>query len=118
MFVRVVDHEILANAHRLAIQAQQPRRQAMEGAQPHAGQLASLVPEQARHAFLHLARGLVGEGHGQDAVPVGSLGQEAGQPAGDHAGLARARAGDHQQRLCRIGHRRDLTRIQPAGQGF
>ena len=96
LIIRVVDHEVLANAHRLPVQAQEPRRQAMEGAQPHPRQVAALAAEQARHTIFHLARSLVGEGHGQNAMRVGSLSQEAGQPACDHAGLARARAGDHQ----------------------
>ena len=90
----------------------------MKGAQPHTRQVAALLAEQTGHAFLHLARRLVGEGHRQHAARVRSLGQKAGQPTGNHAGLARTRAGNHQQRLRRIGHRLDLTWVQFAGEGF
>ena len=118
LIIRVVDHEILANAHCLPVQAQKSGGQAMERAQPHARQVAPRLPEQTRHAFFHLARSLVGEGHGQHAARVNSFGQKARQPRCDHAGLARTRAGDHQQRLRRIGHRLGLGWIEPTGQGF
>ena len=48
-------------------------------------------------ALLHLARGLVGEGHGEDLGGVGAAGRDqVADAGGQHARLARAGAGQHE----------------------
>ncbi len=46
--------------------------------------------------LLHLPGRLVGEGEGQDTEGVHPLGQQVGDADGEHPGLARPGAGDHQ----------------------
>ena len=59
--------------------------------------------QQAGHPLLHLPGGLVGEGDGQSLVrPHLAALDEVGQTVGEHAGLARAGAGQDQQRTCRV----------------
>ena len=61
-------------------------------------------PISAGDALAHLARRLVGEGDGQDLRRPGAAGdQEVGEPRGQHAGLAGAGAGQHQQRAVARG---------------
>ena len=55
------------------------------------------------HAVEHLPCGLVGEGQEQDLVRFDALGQEVGDAVGEGARLARARAGEHEQRAGRSG---------------
>ena len=91
---------------------QQARGDTVEGAQPHAVGAVALAAEQFLDALLEFARGLVGEGHGQDPARVSALGNKVGQPVGDHARLARAGASDDQQRLRRKKHGLDLGWVQ------
>ena len=64
------------------------------------------APDQRGDPLAHLGRGLVGEGDGQDLAGVDVAGgQQVGDPVGQHAGLARARAGDDEQRLTLVDHR-------------
>ena len=54
--------------------------------------------DQATHPLLHLARGLVGEGHRQDLPWIGApKAQQMRNARGQHPRLARSRAGEHQQ---------------------
>ena len=49
--------------------------------------------------FAHLAGGLVGEGHGQDAVGGNAAhADQVGDAVGEHPGLAASGAGQHEQR--------------------
>ena len=56
------------------------------------------APSDALGAPLHLGRGAAREGQQQDAVRVGAVDDEMRDAVGERVGLARARAGDHQQR--------------------
>ena len=70
------------------------------------GQATSLAATQQRaDPLLHLACGLVGEGHGDDVARLdAALLDQVGDLAGDHAGLAGAGAGKHQQRAADVVH--------------
>ena len=99
--VGVEDAEVLLQAHRFAVFAQQANAQRVKGADQH---LARVAPHQLLGALAHFGRGLVGEGDGGDAV-----GRQPGldQPADlvrDHARLARARAGEHQTGAAEVVH--------------
>ena len=79
----------------LGVAAQQLDADRMEGAEPrHA--LDRLADQQA-DALLHLARRLVGEGDGEDLRGEGEAErQDVGDAGGQHARLAGAGAGQHQ----------------------
>ena len=51
------------------------------------------------NAFVHLAGSFVGESEGQHLPGGVVVFEQIGNFEGEHAGLARSRAGDHQQRL-------------------
>ena len=68
----------------------------MERAEP---QPLDRPAEDGADPFAHLAGRLVGEGHGQHLAGEGPAGQQDMREAGgQHAGLAGAGAGQHQQR--------------------
>ena len=52
-------------------------------------------------ALAHLAGGLVGEGDGEDAIGPHAAAQQLGDAEGDDARLARAGAGEDEQRSAR-----------------
>ena len=61
--------------------------------------------EQRADALFHLARGLVGKGHGDDMAGLdAAVLYQVGNLAGDHAGLAGACAGEHQKWAADIVH--------------
>ena len=108
--VLVVDRELAGEAEQLGLAAEQPRGERVERADPQAGRVAV---EQPADPLLHLARGLVGEGHGEDpvgrhAVPV----DQARDAGGEHARLPRARAREHEQRAVDVLHRLPLRRVE------
>ena len=84
----------------------------MEGAEPrHALDHAA---DDLADAVLHLARRLVGEGHGQNLARPGAAGGEnVGDAHGQHAGLAGAGAGQHQHRAVQGLDREPLLGIEP-----
>ncbi len=93
-----IEHgEVGFELHQFGMDAQDAPADRMESAEPrHA--LHGLA-EHLAEAELHLARGLVGEGHRQDFVrPRPALAQDMGDAGGQHAGLAGAGAGQHQNR--------------------
>ena len=99
----VVDREAGLEAELVDLLAEDPHAGRVEGAHPHD---PSAPADQRLDALLHLGRGLVGEGDRQDRARVGlALGDQPGDPPGQHAGLARARAGHHEQRRIRRGRR-------------
>ena len=76
--------------------AQHAGAQRVEGAEP---QPLGGAAEHGGDALAHLAGGLVGEGDGQHLAGKGAAGQQdMGEAGGQHAGLAGAGAGQHQQR--------------------
>lgn len=102
LVVAVEDLEVLAQPGLAPVRAQQAMGEAVEGADPHARRID---PEQLLDAVAHLRRRLVGEGHRQDAVGRGVLDlDQPGDPVHQHAGLARAGAGEDQLAAQRRGH--------------
>ena len=66
-------------------------------------------------AGFHFARRLVGEGDGEDFARPGAAGREdMGDAHGQHAGLAGAGAGQHQDRAVEGFDREPLFRVQAA----
>ena len=82
----------------------------------HSGALGT--PSMRLDAAAHLARGLVGERHRQDAVRRHVLDlHQPGDPMRQHARLAAAGAGQHQRRRERRGHGRALRVVETAEDG-
>ncbi len=98
--------------HQLGMAAQDLGGDGVEGAQPR--QALDLLADDLAHPLLHLARGLVGEGHRQNVPGLRLAGrQDMRQPRGQHAGLARARARQHQHRAVHRLDRGALFGVQP-----
>ncbi len=96
LVVGVQDGEVGRQPDMLGVAAQHPRAQGVEGAKPQA--LGGLA-EDGADPFPHFAGGLVGESDGEHLVGEGALRQQdMGEAGGQHAGLPRAGAGQHQQR--------------------
>ena len=95
LIVGIEDREAGLQAHQLAVAAQDLDADGVEGAEPrHAFDRAA---DQRADALLHLPRGLVGEGDGEDlrgARP--SRAQDMGDARGEHARLAGPGACEHQ----------------------
>ena len=101
----VVDRELRAVPEHGRLASQDARAHRVKRRHPH---LLGDGADEIRDPFLHLAGGLVGEGdrrepEGRHAV----LGHEERDAVGEHAGLARTRARDHEDRA--VGRRRRLT---------
>ena len=95
----------------LGVAAQHPGADRVEGAQPlHALDHAA---DEIADAVLHLARRLVGEGDGEDLPGLGAAGgEQMGDAGGEHARLAGAGAGQHQNRPLGRLHRCALLGVQ------
>ncbi len=92
--------------------AQDLRGDGVEGAQP--GQTLDLFADDRADAGLHLAGGLVGEGHRQDVPGLRLAGrQNMRQPRGQNPRLAGARARQHQHGAVHRLDRGALFRVQP-----
>ena len=112
LIVHIKHGEVGFELHQFGVEAQDAPADRVEGAEP-------------RHAFhglaqhlaepqLHLARRLVGEGHRQDFLrPRPALAQDVGDARGQHAGLAGAGTGQHQNRSIKRHDRVALLRIEP-----
>ncbi len=112
LVVGVEDREVRLQPHEFGVAAQELDPDGVEGAEP--GHPLDRFAEEACHAVLHLARGLVGEGDGQDLVRPRLAGVEkVRDPGGERAGLAGARAREHQDRAIQRQHRLALRRVQP-----
>ena len=115
LVVRVQDGEIRLQPDMFRVPAQHPRAQGMEGAEPEA--LGGLAKD-GGDAVAHFPRGLVREGDGQHLIWKGApCHQDMGKARGQHAGLARAGAGEHEQGTVNGLHRLPLFGVQ-AGQVF
>ena len=112
LVVGVEDGEAGLEADQLGMAAQDLGRDRVKRAEPrHA---LGDRPGEQRHALLHLARRLVGEGDGEDLPGLGAAGgDDVGDARRQHARLAGAGAGQHQhgpvERLDRLA----LLRVQP-----
>ena len=81
-------------------------RAATEWKVPSHGMPSIAPPRDRRDALLHLARGLVGEGDGEDLARPGLAGgDEVGEAGGQRGGLAGAGAGEDQHRALRSSAR-------------
>jgi len=100
----VVNGELLVEPKSRRIFAQQARADAVErtgpveGLRDGAARGAHDLRRDALDAPGHLAGGAAREGHQQDAARIGAVDDEVGDAMGEGVGLARARAGDDQQR--------------------
>ena len=73
-------------------------------------------PDQRLDALAHLVGGLVGERDGEDAERADALLlDEVGDAMGEHPGLARAGAGDDQQRSLGVHDRVELVGVELGG---
>ena len=73
-----------------------------------------LAADELADALLHLARGLVGEGHGEDLAAAGAAGgEDVGDTGGEDARLAGSSAGQNKQGAVERLDRLALLRVQP-----
>ena len=116
LVVDVEHREVRLELRQLRMGAQDAAADGVEGAEPrHA--LDGLA-EHLAQPVLHLACGLVGEGHRQDLARAGAaLAQDMRNARGQDAGLAGAGAGQHQNRAVQRLHGVALLGIEP-GQIF
>ena len=111
LVVGAEDREIGAQAHQLRMAAQDLGADGVEGAEPlHAfGDGA----DDGGDALAHLPGGLVGEGDGEDLRRIGLAGgDQVRDPGREHAGLAGAGAGEHENRPFGGLHGGALLRVQ------
>ena len=95
----------------IAALAEHAVAEGVEGADPGLG---VAVRDELVDALRHLARGLVGEGEGEDLLRPRLLrGDEVGDAAREDGGLAGARAGHDEQRARAVGHRLELGGREP-----
>ena len=111
LVVGVEDGEVGLEADQLGVAAQHSRADAVEGAEP--GHAFDRTAGDRGDALLHFARGLVGEGDGEDLAGPGFAGRDQmGEAGGEGRGLARARAGEDQHRPFGRQHGLALRRIE------
>ncbi len=111
LVVRVQNREIGFEAHRLGVAAQDARRDRMERAEP---EPVGGAADHALEPLLHLERRLVGEGDGDDLRREGApRAEDIGEPRRQHARLARAGAGQHQDRSLDRFDGRALRLVEP-----
>ena len=111
LVVDVEDGEIGLQPDQLGVPAQDLAADRVEGAEP--GHALDHAADHGADALLHLARGLVGEGDGEDLRRPGPPGgEDVGDARGQHPGLAGPRAGQHQHRPVERHHRLALLRIE------
>ena len=110
----VVDREGRLQADAAGLAAQDPHAGGVEGGHPHP---VGARPDQADDPLAHLAGRLVGEGDGQHlARPHPPGRQQVGDPVGQDPGLARAGAGDDQQRAALVHDGLALLGVEPLEQ--
>ncbi len=111
LVVGIEDREARLQPCEFGMAAQDLRADRMERAEPrHAFRR---IADKRRDAVLHLARGLVGEGHGQDFGRPGFTGRQNMRDArGQDSRLAGARAGEDEQGAVERLHRVALFGVQ------
>ena len=111
----VVDRERGREADGIRVAAQDAHAGRVERGHPH---LLGHRADEGADAGLHLVGGLVGEGDGQDLERADALLlDEPGDAPGEDPRLARAGAGEHEQRPAEVGDRLLLGRVQAIEQG-
>ena len=108
--VGVVDGELPLVAELFDVAAEDARATGVERRDP---RLVAGLAGQLLHALRHLARGLVGKRDGQDLPRGHALFHQVRHAVGQHAGLAAAGAGEHEQRSLRALHGGPLRRVEP-----
>ena len=112
LVVGVENREIVLEPHEFRVTAQDFRADRVKRAEP--GHALDRLADHRGDAQLHLARGFVGEGDGEDLRWVRAAGGEDVRDAGgQHPRLAGTRAGQHQQRPVERLDRLALLRVQP-----
>ena len=111
LVVDVEDGEVVLQTHQLGVTAQNLHANRVEGAEP--GHALDDLPDHLADAVLHLARRLVGEGHGEDiARPRPAEVQNVRDAGGQDPGFAGAGAGQHQHGAVQGLHRLALLRVE------
>ncbi len=111
LVVGVEDGEVGLQADELGMAAEHARGDRVEGAEP--GHPLDRAAGDFRDALLHLARGLVGEGDGEDlARPRLAGSDQIGEAGGEGGGLAGAGAGEDQHRAFGREHGLPLRRVE------
>jgi hypothetical protein len=111
LVVGVEDGEVRLQPHQLRVAPQQLHADRVERAEPR--HPLRRLTEERPDAVLHLARGLVGEGHREDLVWTRRAGgQKMRDPRGQRAGLAGTRARQHQDGPVEPLHRLALRGVQ------
>ena len=111
LVVGVEDGEIAVQPDEFGVAAQHLGGDAVEGAEPRhpLHRVADHLPD----PMLHLARGAIGEGDGEDlGWPGAARGDQMCQTRGERRRLARARACQHQHRAVGRQHRLALRRVE------
>ena len=102
-------------AQPFGLPAQDARAGGVEGRDPHRGRHRA---DQVDHPALHLGRGLVGEGDGEDLVGTGLAALDQVRDAvGQHPRLARAGARQDEQRAAFVVDGRRLPLVQQRSPG-
>jgi len=111
--VLIVDREVRPEAQQGRLAPQQARRQRVEGPDPQAARVGA---EQRGHPRAHLPGRLVGERDGENARRRDApLADEVRDPGRQHARLARARPGEHEERAAGMADGGILGGIQGKG---
>ena len=105
----VVDAEAGPVADPLDVAAQHAHAGGVERGHPHP---LGRGPDELCDPAVHLVRGLVGEGDGEDAPGRHTRGDEAGDTASQHAGLARTGTGHHDKGAAVVQDGLSLGRVQ------
>ena len=112
----VVDREAARVAKARRLVAQDPRAGGVEGHHPHR---AGAPAEERLDPLAHLLRGLVRERDREDLPGAGEPGvHKPGDPVGEHARLAGARAREDEQRPVAVRHRLALGRVETLEEGL
>ncbi len=111
LVVDIENGEIGFQAYQLGVAAQNLHADGVESTEPrHA---FHHLADHVANALLHLARGLVGEGDGEDFARAGAAGREDVRDAGgQHARLTSAGAGQHEDRTVERFHRATLLGVE------
>ena len=111
LIVGVQNREIGLQTGQFRVPAQDFDAYRMKCAEP--GHTLDGARYQMRHPLAHFARGLVGEGDGQNLIALGLAGRQNVRDAGGQdPGFSGAGAGQHEHRAVERFHRRTLLRVQ------
>ena len=105
----VVDRERRPIADPVGVAAQHPDARGMEGGHPHS---LGVRADKLHDATAHLVRGLVGEGDGEYPPGRHTRDDEAGDTAGQDAGLPGPGTGHHDKGAALVQDRFALSRVQ------